>query len=169
MRRTRICPASRSRSRFRMRVLVRMLPAGFASGRRMPKWPGHPGPARTLGNLGWRGKPVFAMIGFVRISPCRHKRTGIILGKSRTGADFGYCRPRCTLSVGGLPDALSPAGDGTVTIPAGKSSVAIRPAVAADSILWGTEGHRPDHEGRRRKFRVRRQRQPDRRRVYHLQ
>jgi hypothetical protein len=34
-----------------------------------------------------------------------------------------------------VPDAVSAAGDGTVTIPAGKSSVAIRLAVAEDSIL----------------------------------
>jgi len=40
-----------------------------------------------------------------------------------------------TLSVGGLPLVLSPSGQGTVTIPAGKSSVAIRLAVAPDSLL----------------------------------
>jgi hypothetical protein len=40
-----------------------------------------------------------------------------------------------TLSVGGMPLVLSPSGQGTVTIPAGKSSVAIRLAVAPDSIL----------------------------------
>jgi hypothetical protein len=40
-----------------------------------------------------------------------------------------------TLSVGGLPISLSPTGEGSVTIPAGKSSVSIRLAVAADSIL----------------------------------
>jgi hypothetical protein len=91
----------------------------------------------------------------------------MILRKSRTGADFGYGRPRYTLSVGGLPLSISAAGDGKVTIPAGKSSVAIRPDVAADSILWGTEGHRPDHEGRQRDVHVRRQRQPQQRRVCH--
>ena len=43
--------------------------------------------------------------------------------------------PDYTLSVGGLPITLSASGQGTVTIPAGKSSVSIRLAVAADSIL----------------------------------
>ncbi len=43
--------------------------------------------------------------------------------------------PDYTLSVGGLPISLSPTGEGSVTIPAGKSSVSIRLAVAADSIL----------------------------------
>jgi hypothetical protein len=37
-----------------------------------------------------------------------------------------------TLSVGAVPLVLTPSGLGTVTIPAGKSSVAIRLAVAAD-------------------------------------
>ena len=40
-----------------------------------------------------------------------------------------------TLSVGGMPLVLSPSGQGTVTIPAGKSSVAIRLAVAPDALL----------------------------------
>jgi hypothetical protein len=43
--------------------------------------------------------------------------------------------PDYALSVGGLPISLSPTGEGSVTIPAGKSSVSIRLAVAADSIL----------------------------------
>ena len=43
--------------------------------------------------------------------------------------------PDYTLSVGGAPISLSASGQGTVTIPAGKSSVAIRLAVAEDSIL----------------------------------
>jgi hypothetical protein len=34
-----------------------------------------------------------------------------------------------------MPLVLSPSGQGTVTIPDGKSSVSIRLAVAADSIL----------------------------------
>jgi hypothetical protein len=40
-----------------------------------------------------------------------------------------------TFSVGGVPLSISAAGDGKVTIPAGKSSVAIRLAVAADALL----------------------------------
>jgi hypothetical protein len=40
-----------------------------------------------------------------------------------------------TLSVGGLPISISAAGDGKVTIPAGKSSVTIRLAVAPDALL----------------------------------
>ena len=40
-----------------------------------------------------------------------------------------------TLSVGGVPLALSASGQGKVTIPAGKSSVAIRFTVAANSLL----------------------------------
>jgi len=40
-----------------------------------------------------------------------------------------------TLSVGGVPLALSATGQGTVTIPAGKSSVAIRLAVQQDALL----------------------------------
>jgi hypothetical protein len=44
------------------------------------------------------------------------------------GADY-------TLSVGGAPISLSASGEGTVTIPAGKSSVSIRLAVEPDAIL----------------------------------
>ena len=40
-----------------------------------------------------------------------------------------------TLSVGGVPLSLSAAGEGKVTIPAGKSSVAIRLAVQPDALL----------------------------------
>jgi len=43
--------------------------------------------------------------------------------------------PDYTLSVGGAPISLSASGQGTVTIPAGKSSVAIRLAVQQDALL----------------------------------
>jgi len=90
-----------------------------------------PGPARTLGNLGWRGKPVFAMIGFVRSSP-RSLRWRYSGGK-------GYqCRSGhgCQKHSGGV---YRPAG----------SSIAHQPPAPS----WGPGGHL-HHGGHRRRGRA---------------
>lgn len=91
----------------------------------------YPGPARTLGNLGWRGKPVFAMIGFVRSSP-RSLRWRYSGGK-------GYqCRSGhgCQKHSGGV---YRPAG----------SSIAHQPPAPS----WGPGGHL-HHGGHRRRGRA---------------